>query len=71
MKDLIEHFTTEELKEELIKRDKVRTLQLRIVHMQDLLDELVNDAFVLGEIITLINKRAETLTIKQDGGYNV
>jgi len=71
MTDLIEHFTTEELKTELVKREKVRNLQRRVLHLQETLDELVADAAELKETITVINKRAETLVIKQGGrGYN-
>ncbi len=71
MEKLINNFTTEELQEELDKRERVRFLQERVESLQSTLDRLVADATELGQIITLINKRAETLVVKKGGrGYS-
>lgn len=71
MEKLINNFTTEELQEELDKRERVRFLQERVESLQSTLDRLVADATELGQTITLINKRAETLVVKKGGrGYS-
>lgn len=71
MTNCIKDFTTEELREEVHKRERVEILEERVASLQSTLDRLVADATELGQIITLINKRAETLVIKKGGrGYS-
>lgn len=70
MTDLINHFTTEELKQELARRREIEYLGDRTNHLQETLDQLVSDAAELKQVIILINKRAETLVIRPGGrGY--